>query len=306
MGTEDEINKRRLMMSKIFANNHINSEKQRAENFNEIAKMAPNWLQEDLDHFHDFDKHLTDYQFEIQNKSRNFLQNSGFYQYYLSHVDDVLPVYSFQLISNIGNIKRFKNPEDLLAFFGMHNYEVDTLKGKRWFPTRQLATDFVQSVVEKDMNFKDKENTTGFLEEIQSRLYTYCTWGAEIKIKKIAAKSSPKKLMTWSRLLRDLCWRIGESIRKGNGFYHHEYSKIAFEKMRNLQSADEADIRILELQSARHVTKFFLRHVFQYWSQFEGRYAKAPPEGKERYKEFPGLPFIYAEEINNPNLKNTN
>jgi len=294
MGTDNVDQKRKLEMSKILTYNHIVFEDQRHENERSFELLASCSTEQDHEHMKELQSYLDDAQKKIKVIAEKMLGDSPIWHFFLCHVTDVPPIYSFALIVNIADISRFNSASKLWAYCGMHNYKVDVASGKRWFRTRQSAVDFVTSVIRINGEFKDVEATPAFHKEIEERL-ELCVWGSGYNCEKIAAKSSPKKLVNWNMFFRSLCWRVGESIRKGHGFYHGRYLEMVAEKVCQLHNVNETDVRIVELQSARHITKLFLIHTVQYWRQMEGLTTKAPLDGREKCIEFPGLPIDYSE-----------
>lgn len=295
MGIEDINSRRRLEMSKILTLSHISLEKQHVEYNRKIEQPTSLLSEENLQILRRLDTSLLNQQLEINEIAIPSLQKISIWKKFLCRVSDIPAIYLLSLIANIGDISHFNTATKLWAYCGMHNYKVEVNLGRRWFSTMQRATDYVTSVIRINGDFNDMEDTAAFQKEIEDRL-KLCVWGSEYHCEKISAKKNPIKLVNWNTFLRDLCWYIGQSITKGNGFYHSLHIEMVSEKISYLRNVNEADIRIAELQSARHITKLFLIHVVQYWRQLEGLTTKAPLEGRKGCIEFPGMPIIYSEE----------
>jgi len=294
MGIENISDKRVQEMAKTLVKNYFVLEGQRLENKEKIQYKAPYWTTEDLIFFQELDKGYDITLQRIRNRSLLHLESIPLWKEgFLSHVEEIPPVYALALMSSIGDISQFKYPSKLWSYCGMHNYKVDIVSGKRWFNDRQKAVEHVTSVLRTDNFFRELEGTSIFKTELNERVNEFCVYGMDYRHEMIAAKRNPKKMVNWNTSLRSLCWRIGESINKNQGFYHDLLVKMEEEEASKLRRVSDVDLRIINLQSRRHITKLYLIHIVQYGRQLKGLFSVIPPEGK--IIEYPGFPIVYSE-----------
>lgn len=284
--------KRKYEMSKFLAYNYMTLEGQRNDNERRIERMGSCLNKDDYLSIRNLDFAFACDGKTINDDALKMLEDIPIYNYFLRHVTCIPPVYALALVTSIGDIQRFISATKLWAYFGMHNYRVDVDSGKRWFRTRESAVEFVTSVIRINGEFSNIENTSDFDIEVELRL-KFCCWGDGYNCEKVAAKSIPKELVNWNVFCRNVCWRIGENIRKGSGFYHGLYSKMLAQKMEQLSNVNLSDIRNAEFNASRHITKLFLIHLVQYWRQHEKLSTKAPLDSKDNI-EFPGIPMVYS------------
>lgn len=291
-------------MSELLTYNHIVLKNQRIENKKIMNRMSPYWSANDFNSLKELECFLKNTQLKIRDISEQSLRDVPLWDYFLSRVADVPAVYSWALTANVGQIDEFNNASELWSYCGMHNYKVDIESGKRWFKTKQMAIDFVTSVIKIKWDFKNLKAISSFHKELEERL-KLCVWGPKYNCETIAAKTHPQKLVNWKVFLRTLCWEIGESIKEGHGFYHGLYIQMVSEKVDDFRGKahNDSDIRIAENDSARRVTKLFLIHVVQYWRQLEGLAIKAPSDARKRCIEFPGIPIVYGGAMNSKTQK---